>query len=86
MTVTPHDFHHLTSLRCDGVLISLEGELATQLGIDFLGRRYTTEMIRYFDIEADYRPLSQVMAKDYAKMATAFLLYLLGAYLLANGG
>ena len=70
----------------NGAFIDLEGELGIWLGIDFLGRSYTTEMIRYFDIEADYRPLSQVMAKDYAKMATTFLLYLLGAYLLANGG
>ena len=27
MTVTPHDFHHMTGLRCNGALINLEGEL-----------------------------------------------------------
>ena len=56
------------------------------MGIDLLERRYTTEMIRYFDIMADYRPFPQVMADDYAKMAKAFLLYLVGAYLFTNEG
>lgn len=58
MIVTPHDFHYMTSLRCDGVLINLEGESGTQLGIDFLRRRYTTNTIRYFNIKMDYKPLS----------------------------
>ena len=26
MTVTPYDFHRMTGLRCDGVIINLEGE------------------------------------------------------------
>ena len=56
------------------------------MGIDLLKRRYTTEMICYFDIMADYRPFPQVMADDYAKMARAFLLYLIGAYLFTNEG
>ena len=34
----------------------------------------------------DYRPLPQLTADDYAKMDRAFLLYLLGAFLLTNGG
>ena len=37
MTVTPHDFHRITSLRCDGLLINLEGESGILLGIDLLG-------------------------------------------------
>ena len=50
----PHDFHYMTSLRCDGAIINLEGELGTQLAIDLLERRDSTDMISYFDIEADY--------------------------------
>ena len=29
ITVTPYDFHHMTSLRCNGALINLEGESGT---------------------------------------------------------
>ena len=86
MTMTPHDFHRMTGLRCDKALISLKGELSTQLGIDLLRRRYTTKTICYFDIEMDYKPLPQAMADDRAWMARAFLLYLLKAYLFANRG
>ena len=57
MTVTPHDFHHMTSLRCDDAVINLKGESGTQLAIDLLGRRYSTDTIRYYNIEVDYRPL-----------------------------
>ena len=53
--------------------------------MDFLRKRYTTDMICYPNIEADYILLSQVTADDCAKMARAFLLYPLGAYLFANG-
>ena len=85
MIVTPHDFHHMTGLRSDGAFINLEGELGTQLGIYLLGRRYTTETICYFDVEVHYRPFPQVTANDYARMARAFLRYLLRAYLFTNG-
>ena len=57
ITVTPHDFHRMISLRCDSATISLEGESGNQLAIDLLGKRYSTDAIRYFDIEADYWPL-----------------------------
>ena len=86
MTMTPHDFHCMTSLRCDGALINLEGVLGTQLGIDLLGRRYTVKTIHYFNIKADYRPFLEVIVDNWAKMARAFLLYLLGAYLFTKGG
>ena len=86
MIVTPHDFHHMIGLRCNGAFINLEGESGTQLGIDLLRRRYTTEMICYFNIEMDYKPLPQVTADNSAQMAKTFLLYLLGAYLFANRG
>ena len=86
MTMTPHDFHCMTGLRCDGALINLEGVLGTQLGIDLLGRRYTVKTIHYFNIKADYRPFLEVIVDNWAKMARAFLLYLLGAYLFTKGG
>ena len=54
--------------------------------IDLLGRRYSLDMIGYFDIEVDYRPLPQETAVDCAQMARAFLIYILGAYLFANEG
>ena len=84
--MTPHGFHRMIGLRCDGTLINLKGELGTQLGIDLLGRRYTIEKISYFHIEADYRPFLQVTVDDCAKMARAFLLYLIRAYLFTNRG
>lgn len=72
--MTTHDFHHMTGLRCDSALINLEGESGTLLAIDLLKRRYSTNTIRYFNIEADYRPFPQEIAEDYAWMARAFLL------------
>ena len=47
----------MTGLRCDGAIINLEVELGTRLVIDLLRRRYSLDIIRYFDIEVDYRPL-----------------------------
>ena len=86
MTVTPYDFHHMIGLRCNGALINLEGESGTQLGIDLLEKRYTTKTIHYFEIKANYKPLPWVTTDDCTKMARAFLLYLLGAYLFTNRG
>ena len=84
--MTFYGFHRMTGLRCDGALINLKGELGTQLSIDLLWRRYTIQKISYFHIEADYRPFPQVTADDWAKMARAFLLYLIRAYLFTNKG
>ena len=72
MMVTPYDFHCMTSLRCDGQLINLEGESGIQLGIDLLRRRFTTDTIRYPDIKVDYTLLPQMKANDCAKMARTF--------------
>ena len=79
----PRDFHRMTDLRCDDAIINLEGKSVTRLVI---GRRYFTNMISYFDIEADYRPLPYETAEDCTRMAKAFMLYILGAYHFANGG
>lgn len=65
MIVTPHDFHQMIDLRCDGPFIDLEGESSTQLSIDLLGRKYLSESICYFDLEANYRPYSQATPDDY---------------------
>ena len=54
--MTPHDFHRMTSLRCDGTIINLEGKSGVQLGIELLGWKYMMNTIHYFDIEIDYKP------------------------------
>ena len=76
----------MIGFRCDGALINLEGESGTQLGIDLLGGRYNTDTIHYFDIKMEYKPFTQLMANNCARMARAFSLYLLVAYLFANMG
>ena len=85
MMVNSYNFHQKISLRCDGTLMNLGGALGMQLGIKLLGKRYSTDMIYYYDIETDYRSLPQVTYDDCARMAKAFLLYILGAYLFTNG-
>jgi len=75
----------MTGLKCDGDIINLEGKSGTRLAINLLERSYSTDMIHYFDIKADYRPLPQETAEYCAQMARAFLLYIQAAYLFANG-
>jgi len=58
MTVTPYDFYHMTGLSFEGVIISLDSMSGMQLGIDMLGRKYSIETIRYFDLVSDYMFLS----------------------------
>ena len=43
-------------------------------------------MIHYFDLKMNYQALPHETVEDYAWVARAFLLYILGAYLFANGG
>jgi len=71
----------MTGLRRDGPFIDLDGESSTQLSIDLLGHWYLSKSICYFNLEADYKPYSQVMPSDFTQMARAFLLYILGASL-----
>ena len=66
MMVTPNYFHRKEGLRFDGPLIDLEGESSIQLGIDLLGHKYSSESIRYFNLEVDYRPCSQATLNDCA--------------------
>ena len=62
--IVTYDFHRMTSLRSDGPIINLESESGIQLGTYLLGHTYTTERICYFDLEKDYRPLSQMTSND----------------------
>ena len=57
ITMTPYAFHYMTNLRSYGPIINLKGELGIR--IDLLRHAYLNEHIRYFDLERDYRPLSQ---------------------------
>ena len=66
--------------------INLDGMSGIQLGLDMLGRKYSTKTICYFDLVSDYMLLPQRTTKEHVHMARAFLLHLLGAYLFANGG
>lgn len=50
-----------------------------------LGRKYSTETIRFFDLALDYMFLPQSTIEESVRMARAFLLYLIGAYLFTNG-
>ena len=86
MSITPHDFHRMTSLKFDGASISLEDKSDTRLGPKLFGMRYTIETICYIDLKADFMYHPQGMAEECTRMAKVLLLYLLGAYLFANGG
>ena len=54
MTVIPYDFHRMTSLRFEGDIISLDSASGIQLGLNMLGRKYSTKTIRYFDLVSNY--------------------------------
>ena len=54
MTITPHDFHHMTGLQFDGVSINLENELGVRLRTELLGRRNATKTIHYTNLKADF--------------------------------
>ena len=76
----------MTSLRSHRPIINLKGESSIQLGIDLPGHTHPSEHVCYFDLEKDYKTLFQTTPDDCARMARAFLLYVLEAYLFTNGG
>ena len=86
MTKTPYDSYHMIGLSFKGAIISLDGVSSIQLGLDMLGRKYSTKTICYFDLVSNYMFLPQRTTKECICMARAFLLHLLEAYLFANGG
>ena len=85
MIVTHYDFYCMTVLGFEGSIISLDGVLGVQLGINMLGRKYSVETICYFDLVLDYMSLPQRTTEDCVCMARASLLNLMGAFLFANG-
>ena len=86
MTVTPYNFYHMTSLSFKGTIISWDGISGILLDLDKLGRKYSNETISYFDLVLDYMLFLQRTTKEHIRMARAFLLCLLGAYLFAMVG
>ena len=54
MTVAPFDFFRMNGLSFEGVIISLDGVSSVQLGINMLGRKYSTKTIHYLDLVLDY--------------------------------
>ena len=86
MTMTLYDFYPMTSFCFEGAIIYLDGMSGIQLGLDMLGRKYPTKTIRYFDLVLDYMLLPQRTIEECVRVARAFLLHLLGAYLFTNGG
>ena len=84
--MAPHDFYRMIGLGFDGAIINLDGVLGVQLGINMLGRKYSTKTIRYFDLVSDYMFLPQRTMEECACMAKPFLLHLMGTYPFANSG
>ena len=85
MMVTPYDFYHMIGLSFEGAIISLDSVSSIQRGLDMLGRKYSIETIRYFNLVSYYIFLPQKTTEECVYMARAFLLHFLGAYLFANG-
>ena len=52
--MTPYDFYRMTGLSFEVAIINLDGVSGIKLGLDMLGRKYSTETIRYFDLVLDY--------------------------------
>ena len=86
MTVTPYDFYRMTGLSFKGTFTNLDGVSGIQLGLDIQGRKYSTKTIHYFELVSNYMFLPQRTMEEHVRMAKAFLLHLLGAYLLTIGG
>ena len=84
--MTPYDFYRMTGHSFEGATNSLDSVSGMQLGLNMLGRKYSTKTIPYFDLVLDYMFLPQRTMKECVRMARAFLLHLLGAYLFTNSG
>ena len=74
MMVTLYHFHYMIGLNFEGAIINLDGVLGIQLGLNMLGRKYSTKTIRYFDLVSGYMHLPQWTTEECIWMATAFLL------------
>ena len=54
MMITHYDFYRMTGLNFEGAIISLDGVSGIQLGLNMLGRKYSIETIRYFELLSNY--------------------------------
>ena len=79
--MTFYDFYCMTGLSFKGTIINLDGVSGIYLGLDMLGRKYSFESICYFDLVSYYMLLPQRTMEEFIRIARAFLLHLLGAYL-----
>ena len=76
MTVTPYDLYCMTGLSFEGAIINLDGVSSIRLGLNMLGRKYSTKTIRYLDLVSNYMFLPQRTMEERVRMARAFLLHL----------
>ena len=76
----------MTGFSFEGAIINSVCVSGIQLDLDMLRRKYSTKTIHYFDLVSNYMLLLQRTTEEHVRMAWAFLLHLLGAYLFANGG
>ena len=86
MTITPHDFHQMTRLWASDPTISLEGESRTTFRVELLRHTYLSEHVWYYELASDFLSHSLETQGDIARMVRAFLLYVVGLILFANGG
>ena len=54
MTMTPYNFYCMTGLSFKEAIINLDGVSGIQPSLDMLGRKYSIEIICYFDLVLDY--------------------------------
>ena len=85
-TMTPYDFYRLTGLRMRGRRFSFELTEADRkaLTLRLLGVPCPSATLKYPALLAAYSQRGQDTAEDRTQMARAFILYLLGAFLVAN--
>ena len=55
--VTPYDFYCMIKLSFKGTIINLDRVSGIQLGLNMLGRKYSTKTIHYFGLVSDYMHL-----------------------------
>ena len=68
MLVTPYDFFRMTNLSFERAFISLDDVSGVQLGIDMLGRSYSTKTICYFNLVSNYMLLPQRTTEERVRM------------------
>ena len=81
MMMTPYDFYRMTGHSFEGATNSLDSVSGVQLGLNMLGRKYSTKTIPYIDLVLDYMFLPQRTMEECVHMARAFLLHLLPTFL-----